>query len=47
MNANAYDVQLVFYQGKLAFPILSGKIKYFSDLEYLNEYGENLTRERN
>lgn len=47
MNANAYDVQLVFYQGKLAFPILSGKIKYFADLEYLNEYGENLTRERN
>lgn len=47
MNANAYDVQLVFYQGKIAFPILSGKIKYFSDLEYLNEYGENLTRERN
>lgn len=47
MNANAYDVQLVFYQGKLAFPILSGKIKYFSDLEYFNEHGENLTRERN
>lgn len=47
MNANAYDVQLVFYQGKLAFPILSGKIKYFSDPEYLNEHGENLTRERN
>lgn len=47
MNANAYDVQLVFYQGKLAFPILSGKIKYFSDLEYLNEHEENLTRERN
>ncbi len=47
MNANSYDVQLVFYQGKLAFPILSGKIKYFSDLEYLNEYSENLTRERN
>ena len=47
MNANAFDVQLVFYQGKLAFPILSGKIKYFSDPEYLNEHGENLTRERN
>lgn len=47
MNANAYDVQLVFYQGKLAFPILSGKIKYFSDPEYFNEYGDNLTRERN
>ena len=47
MNANAYDVQLVFYQDKLAFPILSGKIKYFSDPEYLNEYEENLTRERN
>lgn len=47
MNANAYDVQLVFYQGKLAFPILSGKIKYFSDLEYFNEHEENLTRERN
>ena len=47
MNANAFDVQLVFYQGKLAFPILSGKIKYFSDLEYVNEHCENLTRERN
>lgn len=46
-NTQGVDAQLVFYQGKLAYPILSGKIKYFSDLEYINEHEENLTRERN
>lgn len=44
MTTNAYDVQIVFYNSKIPYPILSGKIKYYSDREFLNEYDKNLTR---
>ena len=44
MTTNAYDVQIVFYLSKIPYPILSGKIKYYSDREFLNEFDDNLTR---
>ena len=31
-------------QGGCPYPILSGKIKYWDDLEFYDEYGDNLTR---
>lgn len=44
MSGGAYGVQFVFYRSKCVFPILSGKIKYYQDLEFFGEASENLTR---
>ena len=41
------DAQLVFYLKKSKYPILCGKVKYYSDMEFANEHSENLTLERN
>ena len=43
-TGNAYGVQFVFFKGKCIYPILSGKIKYYDDKEFLGEFGDNLTR---
>lgn len=42
-TGNAYDVQFVFYKNKCPYPILSGKIKYYKDLEFYGEYTKNVT----
>lgn len=41
-NARAYGVQFVFYS-HCPYPILSGKIKYYDDLEFYKESSENVT----
>lgn len=42
-TGNAYNVQFVFYKNKCPYPILSGKIKYYQDLEFYGEFSKNLT----
>ena len=42
-TGNAYDVQFVFYKNKCPYPILSGKIKYYKDLEFYGEFTKNVT----
>ena len=42
-TGNAYSVQFVFYMSKCPYPILSGKIKYYEDMEFYGEYDKNLT----
>lgn len=42
-TGNAYDVQFVFYKNKCPYPILSGKIKYYKDLEFYGEFNKNIT----
>ena len=42
-TGNAYNVQFVFYKNKCPYPILSGKIKYYQDLEFYGEFGKNIT----
>lgn len=41
-SSGAYGVQFVFCK-KCAFPILSGKIRYYQDMEFYGEATENLT----
>ena len=36
-------VQFVFYTKKCQYPILSGKIRYYEDLEFYDEYDRNIT----
>ena len=36
-------VQFVFYTKKCQYPILSGKIRYYEELEFYNEYDKNIT----
>lgn len=42
-TGNAYDIQFVFYKNKCPYPILSGKIKYYKDLEFYGEFTKNVT----
>lgn len=42
-TGNAYNVQFVFYKNKCPYPILSGKIKYYQDLEFYGEFSKNIT----
>jgi len=42
-TGNAYSVQFVFYKNKCPYPILSGKIKYYQDLEFYGEFSKNIT----
>lgn len=44
MAGGACGVQFVFYRSRCPYPILSGKIKYWNDLEFYGEASENLTR---
>ncbi|MFR9545718.1 MAG: type IV secretory system conjugative DNA transfer family protein [Rikenellaceae bacterium] len=43
-TGNAYDIQFVFYMSKCPYPIISGKIKYYEDKEFYEEYSNNVTR---
>ncbi|OUO24064.1 type IV secretory system conjugative DNA transfer family protein [Bacteroides sp. An322] len=43
-TGSSFGVQFVFYKNRCPFPILSGKIKYYEDLEFYGEASENLTR---
>lgn len=36
-------VQFVFYTKKCQYPILSGRIRYYEDLEFYGEYDKNIT----
>lgn len=42
-TGNAYSVQFVFYKNKCPYPILSGKIRYYQDLEFYGEFSKNIT----
>lgn len=44
MTGGAYGVQFIFYKNRSVYPILSGKIRYFQDIEFFGEASENLTR---
>lgn len=43
LSGKAEDVQFVFYD-EVPYPIISGKIKYYDDLDFKGEWEENLVR---